>query len=122
MSQKVEEQANFCQSCKASEGAWAVINPNTNTLHRITFSESLAQLIIDESEEGLILERIRFHRGNRLYPGEQSRGIYGVVATKKDLVLRVPLRKELAEMYAEDDSRHLEEIFISRPNKVDHYD
>jgi len=54
-----------------------------------------------------------FIRGRRLEPGEESNGIYGVVATGKDLVLRVPLRKELAEIYTCDDSRHIEEIFLA---------
>lgn len=54
-----------------------------------------------------------FIRGRRLKQGEKSRGIYGVVATDKDLVLRVPLRQELAELYTIDDSRHVEEIFLS---------
>jgi hypothetical protein len=52
-------------------------------------------------------------RGRRLEPGEKSKGIYGIVATDKDLVLRVPLRAELAEIYACDDSRHIEEIFLT---------
>ena len=54
-----------------------------------------------------------FIRGKKLEPGEESRAVYGVVATNKDLVLRIPLRKELAEIYTQDDSRHIEEIFLT---------
>ena len=62
-----------------------------------------------------------FIRGRRLKAGEKSRGIYGVVATDKDLVLRVPLRQELAELYTQDESRHVEEIFLSFEKKVKNY-
>jgi hypothetical protein len=58
-----------------------------------------------------------FHRGRELKPGESSNGLYGITSTSKDLVLRIHLRKELSEIYANDPSRHLEEIFISRPNR-----
>jgi len=51
-------------------------------------------------------------RGNLLKPGELSIGLYGIVATDKDLVLRVQLRAELAELYTEDKSRHIQEIFL----------
>ena len=60
------------------------------------------------------MQEAHYIRGRRLEPGEESRGIYGIVATDKDLVLRVPLRKELAEIYADDSSRHIEEIFLTK--------
>lgn len=117
MNQVAEQPASFCQSCKASEAAWAIIDPKKNTLHRITFSESLARLIVEQSPEYEV-EKIMFHRGKKLAPGEDSAGLYGITSTDKDLVLRIHLRKELAEIYASDPSRHIEEIFISRPNKT----
>ena len=66
-----------------------------------------------ETTEGYEVREAHFIRGNRLEPGQESRAIYGVVGTDKDLVLRVPLCKELAEIYTEDDSRHIEEIFLT---------
>lgn len=51
-------------------------------------------------------------RGRKLKPGEVSRALYAVIGTAKDRVLRVPIRKELAELYACCDSRHIEEIFL----------
>lgn len=59
------------------------------------------------------MKTANFIRGRRLDNNEISRGIYGIVGTDKDLVLRVPIRKELAEIYACDKSRHIEEIFLT---------
>ena len=64
------------------------------------------------------MEKIRFHRGKILNDDEDSDGIYGIVSTNKDLVLRIALRKELAQLYTNDPSRHMEEIFISRPDMM----
>jgi len=91
---------------------YCVVNPDTNRIHRATFSKSIADLIVEQTT-GYEVREARFIRGRRLEPGEDSDGIYGVVATDKDLVLRVPLRKELAEIYTSDDSRHIEEIFLT---------
>ena len=103
-------QKNFC-SCKDSSIVYCVVNPATNRIHRATFSKSLADLIV-YTTKGYEVRKAHFVRGKRLEPGTVSRAIYGIVATEKDLVLRVPLRKELAEIYACDDSRHIEEIFL----------
>ena len=70
-----------------------------------------------EQSSGYEVEKILFHRGRALEVGEDSKCLYGITSTNKDLVLRIHLRKELAEIYADDPSRHIEEIFLSRPNK-----
>lgn len=101
----------FC-SCKDSSKVYCVINPNTNKLHRATFSRSLAEHIVEKHCPEYEVRSANFVRGKKLHPGESSRGIYGIVSTDKDLVLRVPIRKELAEIYASDGSRHIEEIFL----------
>ena len=107
----MNQKAKFC-SCKDSSVVYCVVNPSTNRVHRATFSKNLADLIV-ESTTGYEVREAHFIRGKRLEPGEKSKGIYGVVATDKDLVLRVPLRRELAEIYTSDDSRHIEEIFLT---------
>ena len=103
-------QKKFC-SCKDSSKVYCIIDSKRNTLHRATFSKSLAEHIISITE-GYDLKEAYFIRGRRLEPGQESRGLYGIVATQKDLVLRIPLTKELAAIYADDDSRHIEEIFL----------
>lgn len=84
----------------------------TNKLHRATFSKHLAELIVS-STSGYEVREAHFIRGNKLKPGEKSRALYGLVATNKDLVLRVPLTSQLAELMSDDSSRHIEEIFLT---------
>jgi hypothetical protein len=82
-------------------------------VYRVTFSRSLAELILDKYlPTGYILVEMNFVRGNKLEPGQESRGLYGVVSTKKDLVLRVPMIKEVAALYCDGETRHIEEIFL----------
>lgn len=55
---------------------------------------------------------MRYRRGFKLGKGELSRAAYGIVGTSKDVVLRIALRKEVADMYDDGEHRHLEEIFL----------
>ena len=89
-----------------------IINPQTNKLHRVTFSLSLAKHIIAKHFPHYEIRDAKAIRNKVLNKGEISSGIYGVVSTKSNLLLRAPLRKELADMYSECDSRHIEEIFL----------
>ena len=113
-------QKKFC-ACKDSSKVYCIVDPKTNKIHRATFSESLTDLIIEKYVSHYEKRVANFIRGRKLKRGEKSRGIYGIVATDKDLVLRVPLRQELAELYTQDDSRHVEEIFLSFEKKVKNY-
>lgn len=58
------------------------------------------------------VRRVKFRRGKPLQAGENSAALYGVIGTRKNVVLRIHLRKELAEMYVDGYSRHLEEIYL----------
>lgn len=58
--------------------------------------------------------KLQFTRGARLTGDEKSRGAYAIVGTSKDVVLRVALRKELADVYTDGLHRHQEEIFLER--------
>jgi hypothetical protein len=89
-----------------------VINPDTNKLHRVSFSKSLVDHIVKHHFTRYKVVTARYIRGKKLSPGETSKGLYGIIASKKDIILRCPIRKELAEIYANDDSRHIEEIFL----------
>lgn len=57
---------------------------------------------------------MQFTRGKKLSGDEKSRGAYAIVGTSKDIVLRVALRKELADVYTDGLHRHQEEIFLER--------
>ena len=112
MKEADNQTPKFC-SCKTSSKVYAVVNPETNRLHRATFSKSLAEHIVREHYPTYEVRAAWYKRGNKLKRGEKSRGIYGVVGTKQDLLLRVPLRLELAELYTQCDSRHIEEVFLN---------
>ena len=51
-------------------------------------------------------------RGKQLKPGEESRAVYGIISTNSDIILRVPLQKEMAELMYDENFRHIEEIFL----------
>lgn len=58
--------------------------------------------------------KMQFIRGRKLTGDEKSRAAYAIVGTRKDVVLRVALRKELADVYTDGLHRHQEEIFLER--------
>lgn len=98
-------------SCKTSEKIWAIINPSTNKLHRLTFSETLAQLIVKTCPE-MEIRRWTYIPGKHLEPYEKSKtGLYGIVSTNKNVVLRISCIQEIAEMYR-DESRDICEMYI----------
>ena len=98
--------------CKHDNSVYCIINPATNKLHRVTFSLHLAEHIIGHHFPNYTIITATAIRGKKLTVGEESAGIYGIVGTKKDILLRCPLMKEQAEIYSCCDSRHIEEIFL----------
>jgi hypothetical protein len=78
----------------------------------VTFSRSLAEHIISNHFPEYEIREATAIRGKALRPGELSDGLYGVVSTKKDLLLRCPMTSESAKMYTECETRHVEEIFL----------
>lgn len=57
--------------------------------------------------------RFKVMRGKPLVAGEVSRGLYGIIGLKKDLLLRVAIDPRVAEFYTECDSRGLQEVFLT---------
>ena len=98
-------------SCKSSKDVYCIIDEDKNTLHRITFSRSLAEHII-ETTNGYKLQIAQYVRTRKLRNGERSNALYGIIASAKDLILRIQIRQELAEIYVNDESRHIEEIYL----------
>lgn len=105
----------FCDAtsgkCKDTEKIWGLINKNTNKLHRLTFSKSLASMIAEQYQEYEMC-RFKFKIGKRLAKGEESStGLYAIMSSQTDITLRISLIKESAELMCEDDSRYLAEAF-----------
>lgn len=91
---------------------YCVINPKTRRLHRCTFSKSLAEFIVQNYHPELEVATYRYKLGKKLAKGESSSGVYAVMSTKKDIVLRISLIKDQAELYCDYDSRYLQEVFL----------
>ena len=101
-------------NCKSSDTIWGIVNEETNKLHRLTFSKSLAEHIIKENEK-LQLKQFSFKIGRELKDGETSKtGLYGIIAKSKFYALRISLIKDLAELLTKDESRILCEIYLEK--------
>ena len=82
-------------------------------MHKATFSKSLAHHIVENHFKDYEVRTFNFIRGRKLKPNEESSsGLYGIIGTRKDIVLRVQLDPETAKLITEDESRHLEEIYF----------
>lgn len=100
-----------CQSDKA----YAIINPKTNRLHRISFSKSLLEHIAKSGDYEV--REIKFSQGKILSPGEtSSTGLYGIIKSKSGWTLRISLMKDVANYLCDFDSRKLCEIKITKIN------
>lgn len=108
---------NFCSldgKCKTSDKIWGIVNPKTNNLHRLTFSKSLADLIVETIGEPQEVRRFKFKLGKRLKEGEKSpNGLYAIMSERKKIALRIALTYESADLYNDRDSRFLQEVWIS---------
>ena len=82
-------------------------------MHRLTFSRSLCEWIVEQYFPNYSVETFRFVRTGRLEPGTKANGLYGIIGTRKDIVLRIAMTSDMAELLASDsESRHIEEIFL----------
>lgn len=93
---------------------YAILDPKTDKVHRVSFSKSLMEWIVERYHPEMKCIKMQFIRGNKLGPRDVSRAAYAIVGTSKDVVLRVALRKELADVYTDGVYRHQEEIFLER--------
>lgn len=88
-------------------------------IYRITFSESLAQHILKCLDDTYSILPVTIKVGRRLKDGEtSSSGLYGIVATRNDRLLRVSLSKDIAEFMCNDDSRYLAECYVLNEQDV----
>lgn len=78
----------------------------------MTFSQSLAQLISDKNPQYQV-KRFGFKIGKKLSLNEKSKsGLYAIVSNRGDIVLRISLIHEIAQMQYDEHSRYLAEAWI----------
>lgn len=103
-------------NCKSSDKIYALINARTNKLYRLTFSKTLAEYMTQYDPE-YSTKTFRYVLGHRLKDNEASQnGLYAIVSAlpnKNDLVLRISMSKEIAELYKADGQRVLHEIWLT---------
>lgn len=100
----------FCDlsggGCKDDQRIYGIINTNTNRLHRLTFSKSLAALI--SKQTGLTVARFLYRVKEPLQSGQISpTGIYALLDAKSDLCLRIALDPRIAAIHCDDHYRKL---------------
>jgi hypothetical protein len=83
-----------------------------NKIYRCSFSKSLLDFIVTNYYPNYRVTRYRYHLGKVLQSGETSRGLYAIMSSKNNIVLRIAMTKELAEMLTCDDSRYIQEVFL----------
>lgn len=100
-------------SCKQQNKIWSIINPKTNKLHRLTFSESLCRLILQTLGGDYTAKRVEYVIGKTLNPGEVSKsGLYAIMSKSKEIALRISLDKRTADLYTDNNSRYLAEAWL----------
>lgn len=99
-------------TCQISEKIWGIVCPKSNTLHRLTFSKSLADHIVGITK-GYEVRRFLFAVGKPLERGQDSStGIYGIMSKAKNYALRVSLMKETAMLLSDDETRSMAEVYL----------
>ena len=91
---------------------YCIVDPETNKIHRATFSKSLSEWIVKTYAPHMEVRRLRYKLGKVLPPGESSSGLYGIISTKKEITLRVSMSKDHAELLTECESRYVRELFL----------
>lgn len=107
-----KETVQVCStgSCKTLDRIWGIVKGNK--IHRLTFSKSLAEHIVQKNKEYSV-QRFEFQIGKPLQRSEISRtGFYGIISTSKQIALRISLIRECAEYLTQDESRYLAEVSL----------
>ena len=104
------------QGCLADK-AFAIVDLKTKKIHRVSFSSSLLQHIIDSTQSPYVVREITFILGGKLEPNEvSSTGIYALVKSKTDWTLRISLFNNVANFLCDFDTRSLRECIITKIN------
>ena len=97
--------------CKTTEKVWGIVDGKK--LYRLTFSKSLSEFLakLDPAYE---VARFEFKIGRELDRDEASRsGVYALMSNK-GYALRMQLSQELSNIYRDDYSRHIREVWLKR--------
>lgn len=82
-------------------------------MHRITFSQELAEHALKSSGRDFEIKRIKLFLGKELSRGEtSSSGAYAIIDRRKGKTLRVALNREIAELLCDYNSRLMREAFV----------
>ena len=82
-------------------------------LYRITFSYILAEHILGHLGPDYSIKKVKFRLGRRLTSGEVSgSGLYAIVSSKNDWVLRISAIHEVAHLLCDWDYRYLAECWL----------
>lgn len=97
-----------------SDRAYAIVDPKTKKIFRISFSTSLLKHIIKDNKD-LVVREISFRLGKELQPNEDSStGFYAVVKSKNNWTLRISLFKNIANYFCDFDTRKIRECIITK--------
>jgi hypothetical protein len=108
------ETCSTTQGC-LSDKAYAIVDTYYKKIHRISFSASLLEHILDSTQPNLEVREISFSLGKVLKPNEvSSTGIYALVKAKNDWTLRISLHKNVANYLCDFDTRRLRECIITK--------
>jgi len=109
------------QTCSTTQGcladkAYAIVNIKTKKIHRISFSTSLLQHIVDTgNDSNLQVKEISFRLGKELEPNEtSSTGMYAIVKAKNNWTLRISLIKDVANFICDFKTRKIRECIITK--------
>ena len=98
-------------NCKMTERVWGITDGKK--VYRLTFSKSLAEFLVklDPTYE---LARFEFKLGKEIdRDTPSSSGAYALVSNK-GYTLRIQLSQELSNIYRDDYSRHIREVWLKK--------
>lgn len=92
-----------------TEKVWGITDGKK--LYRLTFSKSLAEFLakLDPTYE---VRRFEFKLGKELDRNTPSKSGAYALMSNKGYALRIQLSQELSNMYRDDESRHIREVWL----------
>lgn len=95
--------------CKTSDKVWGVTDGQK--LYRLTFSKSLAEFLASLDPKYQV-RRFEFKLGKELDRNTPSRSGAYALMSNKGYALRIQLSQELSNLYRDDYSRHIREVYL----------
>jgi hypothetical protein len=103
-----------CVSCKTSDVVWGVVSGEGSgvKVHRLTFSRSLAQLLVGYDRSRYRVQAFRYVLGDVVHDGDGWSGLTALVSCRNDVVLRISLLPGLSRLHADGASRYLRKAYL----------